>query len=376
MSRIPIIFILLINLCIGQAQSIKDLYTQRNYKELIKFEDKSDLTELECYFVGFAFFQLENDEKAIKMYDKAISLGLDDAHIYLYKGLALQYSKQYDNSIETFHKAIERDPKGQKIHTELANTYLFTNKYDSALKYFYLAREQSFQLGDPYDKIPYIYHIQKKFDKALEEYYISASLIDKNDPKYIDLLKNIGLLEYTHTKNYHKSIKAYSEMLSVIPEAYDLYPKLIKAYYAAGQYSKGDSIFNILKDKYERSELSKDMMDHRRVMVDEFTWNGQKVDVVKHFDKPQKFADPIYQFFLIDKSGKNIERKFLTEKTDINLPESGKHILCGIDKDAGMHYTYPIGWKTDDIDYKVLKGYILDILNNKMKPQASSNSVR
>ena len=89
MSRIPIIFILLINLCIGQAQSIKDLYTQRNYKELIKFEDKSDLTELECYFVGFAFFQLENDEKAIKMYDKAISLGLDDAHIYLYKGLAI-----------------------------------------------------------------------------------------------------------------------------------------------------------------------------------------------------------------------------------------------------------------------------------------------
>lgn len=251
-----------------------------NYKELIKFEDKPDLTKTDCYFIGYAFFQLENDTKAIKMYDKAISLGLDDDYIYLYKGLSLRYDKQYDKAIEAFRTAIARNPQGQKNYTELANTYYYTNRYDSALTYFYKAREQKFELGDPYDKIPNIYHTQEKYDKALEEYYISASLIDKNDPKYIDILKNIGLLEYTHTHNYNKSIIAYSKMLSIIPQEYDLYPKLIKAYYANEQYSKGDSVFNILKTKYDKSELSKDMMDGKSVMVDEITWNGQKVNAL------------------------------------------------------------------------------------------------
>ena len=354
------------------SQTIEEFYSQRDYKKLIEFANSSTLTKEECYYIGYAFFQLEDDANAIKMYDLAIQKGLDDDYIYLYKGLSLRYDKQYDKAIENFRIAIKRNPKGQKNYTELANTYYYTDRYDTALVYFYKAREQKFELGDPYDKIPNIYHTQEKFDKALEEYKISASLIDKNVPIYVELLKNIGLLEYIVTKNYQNSIKAYSEMLSIVPKEYDLYPKLIKAYYANEDFIKGDSVFNILKAKYEKGELLKDLMEIKGVTVDEFSWNGQQVSAMKYYKKPEEFAEPIFQFFLIDKSGTKVIKKVLTEKTTAEI-DGTKHLLCGIDKETGTHHTYPIGWETDEIDYKQLKEYVIMIFDGKMKPQASSN---
>ena len=220
--------ILSVAFTIANSQTVEELYSSRNYQELIKFADKSEeLTKDQLYCVGYAFFQLENDTKAIEMYDKAIAKGLDDDYIYLYKGLSLRYDKQYDKAIENFKLAINRNPKGQKNHTELGNTFYLQSQYDSALTYFYKARALEFELGDPYLKIPSIYHIKENYNKALEEYRISASLINKKDPIYLELLKSIGLLEYTVFKNYENSIKAYSEMVSLEQDNYDLYPKLI-----------------------------------------------------------------------------------------------------------------------------------------------------
>jgi tetratricopeptide (TPR) repeat protein len=358
---------------IVNAQTIEELYKEKNFNELIKFVDNTEeLTADQLYYVGYAFFQLENDKKAIEMYDKAIAKGLDDDHIYLYKGLSLRYDEQYDKAIDVFKLAIDRNPKGQKNYTELGNTFYFQEKYDSALVYFYKARELEFEHGDPYFKVPNIYHIQENYNKALEEYYISASLINKEALTYIEILKSIGLLEYTDKMNYDKSIKAYSEVISINPKDYNLYSKLIKAYYAKEDYVKGDSIFNIIKSKYENNELPEEMQEVKGELVDELMWNGQKVSAMKYYKKAQEFAEPIYQFFLIDKTGEEVEKKILTEKTSSEIV-GAKHVLCGIDKETGTHYTYSIVWDTDEIDYRELKGYVIMILNGEMNPQASSS---
>lgn len=354
------------------SQKIEQLYAQRDYKKLIEYADSKTLTKEECYYIGFAYFQLEDDANAIKMYDLAIKKGLDDDYIYLYKGLSLRYDKQYDKANENFRLAIERNPKGQKNYTELANSFFVQEQFDTALVYFYKARALEFELGDPYLKISDIYHMQGKSDKALEEYRISASLIDKSNPTYAELLQNIGLLEYTMTKNYPNSISAYTELLSILPEEYKLYKKLIKAYYANEEYSNGNIIFNILKTKYEKGELPKEMMEVRGETVDEFIWNGQVVNVMKYYIAPQNFGEPIYQFFLLDKTSKFVEKKVLTEKSNAEI-DGTKHLLCGIDKETGTHHTYPIGWKTDEIDYKELKKYVLMVLNDELQPVASSN---
>lgn len=371
-QKLVALLIVLVNSTGAFSQTIEELSSQGNFKKVIEYSNSDTLSKEEYYFVGYAYFQLEDDANAIKMYNKAINKGLDDDVIYLYKGLALRYNKQYDKAIENFKIAIQRNPKSQKNYTELANSFYFTDQYDSALVYFYKARDLEYELGDPYLKIANIYQVQTKYDKALEEYKISASLIDKADPIYVELLKNIGLLEYAEKKNYPNSIKAYSEMLAIIPEEFKLYSKLIKAFYANEEYSKGDSVFNILKIKYENKSLPKEMMEVRGETVDEFMWKGQRVSTMKYYKMPEKFAEPIYQFFLIDKTGKKVEKKILTEKTSTEF-DGIKHLLCAIDKETGTHDTFPVGWDTDEIDYKELKKYVLMILNGEMKPQASSN---
>lgn len=371
--RLLLIFLLIFTLSNLNAQTVEELYSSRNYKELIKFEDKTEnLDKNQLYYIGYAFFQLENDTKAIEMYDKAIEKGLDDDNIYLYKGLSLRYDKQYDKAIKSFEIAIERNPKGQKNYTELANTYYYQEQYESALEYFYKARELEYELGDPYFKLPYIYHQQNKFKKALEEYKVSAKLINKLDPKYIEIIKNIGQLEYLVTKNYENSIKAYTEMVSLLPNDYDLYPKLIKAYYANENYIKGDSIFNIMKMQYEKGNLSDEYKKYKNVAIDEFEWNGQKVITHKYFEEPKETLDLMYKIYLLSKDGKSIERTLMTEKT-IQIGENGaKHLLCEREK-SGVHHTYSYGWSTDNIDYPSLKKSISLVLDEKLKPSASSN---
>lgn len=354
------------------SQTLEELYQKRDYKGLIKSADSELLTKEECYFIGYAYFQSEDDRSAIKMYDKAIARGLDEDYIYLYKGLSHFYLKEYNKAIDNYRIAIQRNPLGQKNYTELGNAYYYQDKKDSALVYFYKARALEFELGDPYLKLPNIYHVRGEYDKALEEYYASAALIDKEDPVYIELLKNIGLLEYIHTKDYAKSVKAYSEMLSLIPEEYGLYSKLIKSCYANEDYVKGDSVFNILKTKYERKELPQEMLEVRGIPVDQFEWNGQMVSAMKYYKKPEEFAEPIYQMFLYEKDGEEVEKKFMTEKSMIDI-DGIKHLLCATDKRTGSHFTYPIGWKTDDVEYREFKNYVMMILNGDLQPQASSN---
>jgi len=368
-----IILILMLAVQFANAQTIEELYNKKDFASLIKYADKAEeLSGKELYCVGFAFFQLEDDANAIKMYDIAIKKGLDEDYIYFYKGLSLRYNNQNKQAIDNFKLAVEKNPKGQINHTELGNCYYFEEEYDTALIHFYKARELPYEQGDPYLKIPNIYHIKKDFEKALEEYAISANMIKKEDPIYLDLLKEIGLLEYAVFERFDQSITAYTKVLELTPEDYNFYPKLIKAYYANQEFEKGDQLFNVLKTEYEKKNLPEDFQKLGSSPIAEFKWNDQKVAVHKYFDEPKETLDMMYKVYLVSKDGKSIERTLMTEKTFQLGENEAKHLLCEREKD-GTHYTYSYGWPTDDIGFNSLKKTVIAVLNGELKPAASSN---
>ena len=53
----------------------------------------------ELYRIGYAFFQMENDTKAIKFYDKAIAKGFDKGTTYFYKAVSLTYLKKHEAAL-------------------------------------------------------------------------------------------------------------------------------------------------------------------------------------------------------------------------------------------------------------------------------------
>lgn len=372
-KKLFICLVFLFPFLFAQSQSIAELYENQEFQKLTFYSNKTDsLTKEEVYCIGYAFFQLENDKKAIEMYDIAIAKGLDADYIYLYKGLSLRYDGYFDKAIENFRMAILRDSDSQKNFTELANSFYFQEKYDSALVYFTKARALEFELGDPYLKLPNIYHVTERFEKALEEYYRSASIIDKRAPAYLQILESIGLLEYTISKDYKKAIAAYSEMISLNPKNYDLYPKLIKAYYANKDFEEGNKLISILKKEFDAGGLSEQFTKYGSLSIAEFEWKNQKVIVYKYFKEPQDVLDIMYKVYLLNPGGKGIQRTLMTEQTIELGKKSPKHLLCEKEKN-GTHHTYSFGWPTDDIDYLSLKKAAIAVFDEKLTPGASSN---
>ena len=120
-------FILTILLCsFSYGQTATEFYNNKNYQELVKLEKEADkLTPDELYMVGFAFFQLENDNKAIEFYDKAISKGLDNGSVYFYKGVSFYYLKKYDEALKQIDIALQKEPTNQEFMNQKGQIYRF-----------------------------------------------------------------------------------------------------------------------------------------------------------------------------------------------------------------------------------------------------------
>src|SRR6185369_11676198 len=108
-----------------------ELYKNRNYEELVKLEMKADkLTPEELYMVGYAFFQLENDNKAIEFYDKAVAKGLDNGSVHFYKGLSLNYLKKYDKALKEVDIALKKEPTNQEFMNQKGLIYKYQGDED------------------------------------------------------------------------------------------------------------------------------------------------------------------------------------------------------------------------------------------------------
>jgi len=368
-------FILTILLCsFSYGQTATEFYNNKNYQELIKLEKEADkLTPDELYMVGFAFFQLENDNKAIEFYDKAISKGLDNGSVYFYKGVSFYYLKKYDEALKQIDIALQKEPTNQEFMNQKGQIYRLQGQEDKALDFFEQATKLPNTYGEPFFWVAYIYHGKQDFKKALNLYYVALDSVPQQNSYYQTTLESIGQLEYTYTKDYLKSAKAYSQAIQLNKDNYELYYKLMKSYNAAKEYVKADSIFELVKIAFEKGKLPKEDMEIKTIAIAQFEWNGQTATIRKSLIDPKESLDISYKVFLLNKEGDKVERRFVVEKT-IQLEKDGaKHLLCEQDKKTGDHITYPYGWSIDNIPLDDLEKAVKLVLDGKMKLGASSN---
>lgn len=366
---IPIIFVVLAYPVL-YGQTAAELYRNRDYQALVKLEEKGNsLTAEELYMVGFAFFQLENDEKAVAFYNMAIAKGFDNGTAHFYKGISLTYLKKYQEALKEIDTALEKEPNNQEYMNQKGMIYINQGLEDKALDYFDEATRFPNTFGEPFFWVAYIYHGKKELEKALKLYYVAREKVPKESRYYVNTLLCIGQLEYTFTGNYKKSAAAYAEAIALRPKDYANYPKLIKAYNACKEYAKADAVFDLMKTAYKNSELPQEEMEFKNTAIDEYEYNKQKLTVYRSFEDPKKVLDVSYKVYLFDKNSESVERKFTVEKV-IQVGNGSKHMLCEITKDS--HFTYPYGWKTDNITLEELKRAIQQILDGTLQKTATS----
>ena len=352
------------------GQSVTELYNNREYQALVKLEDKSDaMNGEELYMLGFAFFQLENDDKAISFYDRAIAKGYDNSISHFYKGVSLTFQRKYSEALKEVDIALAKEPTNQEYMNQKGLIYKRQGLEDKALDYFEEATRFPNTFGEPFFWVAYIYHGKQDFEKALKSYYVALEKVPKENSYYVNTLLSIGQLEYTYTQNYQKSARAYAEAVAMRPKDYEVYPKLIKAYNASKEYSKADAVFDLMKTAYKNNLLSQEDMKFKNTIVDEYQWNKQKLVVYRSFEDPKEVLDMTYKVQLLNKQGNQVERIFTVEKT-IQVANGFRHLLCEVKENE--HLTYPYGWKTDTIPLEELKKTIGLILEDKLQKTATA----
>jgi len=375
MRHLLLIFLFLLGIYRLEAQSASDYFEKKDFESLSKLEKKSDsLSAQELYLVGFAFFQLENDPKAIEFYDLAIAKGLESSAVHFYKGLSLRYLKKYGNAFNEIEIALGLEPENQEYMNEKGIVLYKQGKLEKAFTVFEAAKLLPKTYPEPYYWTARIYYEQQNFKGALTGFYETLLYLPQTNSHYLDALIAIGQIEYTISGDYYKSIKAYSEAIVLQQTNYELYYSLIKSYNAARLYNKSDSVFSILRMVYEEGKLPKDELEIKAIAVAQFEWNGQRAVINRSFIEPKQLLDVSYKVFLIDKNGEKVERRFLIEKS-ISIEKDGiMNLLCEQNKVKKIHLTYPHGWATDNIPTHEIENVVKLILDKKMKPSATSKN--
>ncbi|MDN4012233.1 tetratricopeptide repeat protein [Chryseobacterium gambrini] len=316
------------------AQKVEKLFNEEKFKELTGLENESpSFTGEELYYLGFAFFREENDDKAIEYYNKALKKGFDNALVYYHIGLSQMYQKKYDEALKNINTGLESDPLAEFYYEKLR---------------IYSIREDAVNQ-------------EKTFLEALQK-------SRQKDNWYVKIVLFAGGFYYTQ-KEYAKSEKIYKEALTSLPKEYELYTKLIKSLNVQNKFSEADSYFEKMRTFYENKELPEDEMKFKNLNVDQFDWKNQVVNIHKYFEKPKEMLQPLYVLYLINEKGDKVERKFKIEKTVQIEKTDPQFVICEETKSG--HSTYPIGFKDASFTLEDLRKEITDVLNNKYRVAAS-----
>lgn len=311
------------------SQKIKGLFNEQKFPEIVALEKESaNLTGEELYYLGYAFFRQENDEKAIEYYDKALKGGFNNAMLYFQKGLSEMFLKKYDDALINIDVAISKVPLAE----------------------FYIEKAR-------------IYHLKKDNSNEEKTYIEGLSKSREQDGWYLQLIENAGNFYYAETKEFSKSEKIYGDGIVKYPKEYKLYEKLIKALNAQNNILEANKVFDKMKKLYSEKALPEEYMKFKNMSVDEFSWNNQWVNVHKSFEVPKQMLESLYIVYLIDKSGEKVERKFNIEKTIQIKKQDPEFVICEETNEG--HTTFPLGFKNDRFTINELRESIKAILDRK-----------
>ena len=93
-----------------------------------------------------------------------------DAAFYINRGFSYLDSKQYDQAISDFTKALEINPMLANVHFVRGTAYYYKGQYDQALSDYNKAIELNPRLADAYKGRGAIYIKKEQYDRAISDY--------------------------------------------------------------------------------------------------------------------------------------------------------------------------------------------------------------
>ncbi len=309
--------------------------------ELIEKAVKTtNLSEVETLVIQFykASFSRERPKQK-EIIDKLTAMHPDNATVLLSTGIYLLNSGKYDKSIEVLKQAVEQHPTYQNF-TLLGFSYYSSKNYDNALLNFNKAVKIAPDTPFALRGLGFTFKALKKFDKSINAFDKAL----KQNPNYVPALSGLGDV-YLLTDKPEQARKNYQKMLETASNNYQLNSahQQMAAYYV--YKNQFDRVYDEWKKATDVFETDGDVetlwaMYRRRghVCLQLGKFNDAKrvynkwIELVKKSEKSDDFKNKQesgYYRYMIDiaiqqndiQQAKELEQKFL--KLDVkNITET------------------------------------------------------
>lgn len=163
--------------------------------------------------LGVSYFNLDQDEKAMECYEKALEIEPNQAKTYSNIGLVYERRDDIEKATAYYKKAIEVESDYLKSYYNLCRIYEKEGDTDEALKMFESASRNVPEIAELHYWSGYYYQKKGLSDQAIEEYKMAIRLSHDILLAYL----NLALL-YEQKGNYKMAIKENKKALRAEPE--------------------------------------------------------------------------------------------------------------------------------------------------------------
>ena len=346
------------------------LLERKQYDEIINryLSDTTSYSAKTLYNVGLAYYYKNDDTATLRLMDRSIEKNPNDPRAHFIKGSSLGYLKRYNEAVTAFKHAIQLDSTASSSLNGLGEAYYNLGKKELALETLQQAILKPNPSYNAFVTIAQIYTDEGRDDKALAIYYEAKDKVDKQSDGYADVLYDIAI--YEQKAGNHKTAEPILlELISIAPEQYYAYPRLIQAYHGLQQYDKAKEYKKKMYEFHDKGLLQKNLAD--MFCFEQFKWKDKLIQCFERYQEQSKSIFNKHLFYVTDSAGNTVIRiqteysPFLAEQGD-----NAKYILCA--SKGSYHATYGYTFK-EDFKYEDLKNAVIAVLEEKITPAASSN---
>lgn len=356
-----------------QESDIEKLYDSKNYDAIVKLEISKESSAREIYYKAMAHYMKNDEDNCIKYMDIAIKKGPVVSNMHYYKGISYYFKKQYNDALASIKKAIELNQDDPYFYNGLGEIYTKINKLDSAYINY---KKGSLLPKATYENFSSLGNTSfrlKKYDEALNAYNKAKELTKDKPEKQLFYLFNIGFIHQIN-KNYIRAENCFNEILKTHPDDYETITKLIQISIAQKKYSLAENYKQKLYKAYSDKKLPEHL--NNRFCFEVFDWKEHTIFAYENYAEPEDSDSALFnkhQYYVYNEKEEYVCEVNSESSFAVRMHDGIKYVLA-LKNENGFQTFWKFGFAKTD--YKTMKKNVLSILNQKVKPDASTSTIK
>ncbi len=313
----------------GAMEALADQYVNDSRMEeaekLYMKATSTDSTSKRWNIAGNFYYRLQEWQKAVDCYSKAIEINPADPVIHENKGLALEKLGKNELAEKSYMTALDLEKETGHYFNRLGVFYYNLGKYEQAVQFYQQAIDHEPEELIFLENICLAFESMKAPEKA-EPYYIRMTAIAPDN----DRILNLAGIYYFNRNNYEKAEEFYKKAIEKNERNDVYYQNLSAVYRATGRHTEGIQLLEKALEYNPQNDtnlnnigvLYSDLNDHEKALL--------------YFEKAMKINPGValyYENIAFEKSLKNEFEEAVTyyhKALDIEPENDVVHNIIGL----------------------------------------------